>query len=361
MIALVVAGAVAVVAGTGAIGLALARRVVATSARPRPVRVRIDGPEVTLDADERTSGAGEYLLVLSGGPTVHVGRVIDRDAKTVRRELLGDLSELPSGEATGIWSSHRFADPAEIGECRNVEIPMSSGEHREAWLFSGDPAHWVIHVQGVRTTRGVTLRSVHAASAAGATSLAITYRGAGDGPETRAATLGAREWVELRDAVEYARSSGAERVTVIAWSMGAALALELLRNAPRAINDLVLICPVTSWPATMEYGARRAGLPGSAAKLAGLILRNKVCSRILGMAGPVDVRRLVWTGQGSLPVPTMVIHSQGDEVVPWETTVQLVANNPNAELVETIPCPHGFELTPPDPETEGRLISWLIS
>lgn len=362
MIGLVAGGAVAIAgAGVGAIGLLLAKRVVNAEARPKGMHVDLSEGVVSLPEDEKTTAAGEYLLTLVDGTILHVGEVLDLVGGRVRRQVLGDASGYRSGEVAASWSAHGYASPGDVAEYSTVQVPLANGEQREAWLFPGDPERWVIHVQGVRTTRGVTLRTVAVAHEAGATSLAITYRGAGDGPRARSATLGSREWVELQDAIAYARHNGAKRVTVVAWSMGAALAFELLRRHPEAIDDLVLMCPVSSWPKTIEYGAERAHLPRQAAGLAVWLIRTRVGAKLLGLPTPIDVRTLEWTGPGSLPVPTMIIHSQGDEVVPWHTTQELVGRNPEVELVETVACPHGFELTVPDTDTRSRLLDWLIS
>jgi pimeloyl-ACP methyl ester carboxylesterase len=357
------AGAVAVTAAVGGVGLILAKRVVNAHAQPKLLQVEFSASEVALPKSDKTMAAGEYLLHLTGddAAVVRVGEVLRADAGTVHRQLIGGGGDR-TGIATGYWSAHGFASPDEVGEFRSVEVPLASGEHRDAWLFPGASDHWVIHVQGIRTSRGVTLRTVAAAREAGATSLTITYRGSGDGPKSKAAMLGSQEWSELRDAIRYARENGAQRVTVVAWSMGAGLVFELLKREPSAVDDLVLMCPVSSWPATIEHGAVHAGLPRQAALLAGLILRSRLGAKLLGLPAPVDVRKLDWTGSGSLPVRTLVIHSEDDEVVPWSSTTKLVANNAQrVTLVKTAGCPHGFELTVPDVEARTKLRGLLIS
>jgi len=363
VIAIVVAAVIALAAVMGGVGILLAKRVVNATPHPKLLSVEFAGSEVSLPTDDKTVAAGEYLLRLSGAEAavVRVGRVLRVVDGKVHRELVSDAGER-SGQADGYWSAHSYAFPNEVGEFRTVKVPLEDGEHRDAWLFPGNPAHWVVHVQGIRTSRDVTLRTVAAACEAGATSLTITYRGAGDGPPAKVAMLGAREWTELRDAIAYARASGAQRVTVVAWSMGAALTLELLRRDPTLVDDLVLMCPVSSWPATIEYGAIQAGLPRQAAGLAALIMRSRLGSMLLGMPGKLDIRNLDWTASGALPVRTLIIHSRGDEVVPWSTTTQLAENNrQTATLIETTSCPHGFELTVPDPEVHMKLADWLIS
>lgn len=311
------------------LGLILARRVVSARPHPRSVRARFDGDEVLLPLDFKTVASGKYLLQpLEGGQPVVVDEVTSSEGDVVRRRL-----ERPAAtglnELEAIWSAHQYVTPEAVGEYLNVNVPLRTGETREAWQFPGDTDHWVIHVQGIRTSRTVALRTAAAAHDAGATSLVITYRGSGDGPPARSSTLGAREWEELRDSVAYARANGAKRVTIAAWSMGAALTLEMLRHDPGSVDDLVLICPVSDWPATIAHGAKQAHLPVIAAHLAGFLLRTTLGVALLGLPGKVDVRRLAWTETGSVPVRTLIIHSQGDEVVPWASTLALTNNNPD--------------------------------
>src|SRR6478735_12563487 len=152
--------------------------------------------------------------------------------------------------------------PSGINEnWQDIAIPLRDGSKAPAWLFrsSDQEAPWIIHVQGIRTSRLVTLRSVEVAKRAGLTSLVITYRGSGDGPRTSASTLGQREWGDLADAVAYARARGAASVYVVAWSMGAGLALELLRREPEAIDRLALIAPATNWRRIIRHGVGKAG------------------------------------------------------------------------------------------------------
>ncbi|MBF4563375.1 alpha/beta fold hydrolase [Microbacterium sp. VKM Ac-2870] len=366
MIAVLVAAAVllACAAVVIAVGVILAKKVVKAVPSRRTLPVTFSNGLVTLPADHRTVADGEYLLRLEEDfslPPVRVGEVVEvHDGQVVRR-VHGPAVER-RGAGRGAWIAHKYAGPDEIGPFQVVQVPVADDELREAWLFKGDPTRWVIHVQGIRTSRNVTLRTVAIASEAGATSLTITYRGAGDGPPARAATLGAEEWRELRDAVRFAREHGAKRVTVAAWSMGAALALELLRRDPKAVDDLILICPVSSWPATIQHGAEHAHLPRWTGSLAGLTLRSRAGSRLLGLPEPVDVRALDWTGPSSISVPTLIIHSQGDEVAPWNSSVKLAAGNPRTTtLVETTASPHGFELTVPDPVAQSELYEWLIN
>lgn len=352
---------IAVLVGVTGAGVLLAKRVVAVAGRPRKTTAHIQRDEVTLPRDIRTQAAGEYLLGLEDGSHVRIGEVLGIDDTTVVRRVLSAPPTMRDAVVTGVWISHGYLGARDLGEHEVVDVPVEDGTTREAWLFRGSPDHWVIHVQGIRTTRAVTLRSVAIAQEAGCTSLSITFRGAGDGPPARAATLGAREWAELRDAISFARAQGASRVSVMAWSMGAGLAFELFARDRHAFDDLTLLCPASDWPATIEYGATQAGLPRVGAWLAGRMLRSRLGVLLLGLPGRVDVRDLVWTGPGSVPPRTLIVHSRGDEVVPWTSTAQLVSNNPHAAVVEVAPCPHGYELTAASPAQRARIREWLIS
>ncbi len=141
------------------------------------------------------------------------------------------------------------------------------------------------------------------ASETGATSLTITYRGSGDGPPARAATLGAEEWRELRDAVFFARRAWREAHHCGGLVDGRCARTRAAAARPKAVDDLILICPVSSWPATIQHGAEQASLPRWTGVLAGITLRSRAGARILGLPSPVDVRALDWTGPSSIPVP----------------------------------------------------------
>lgn len=217
----------------------------------------------------------------------------------------------------------------------------------------------MIHVQGIRTSRLVTLRSVEVAHSAGLTSLAITYRGSGDGPVAAASTLGQREWTDLADAIAYARSRGASEVYVVAWSMGAGLALELLRHDPRVIDRLALIAPATNWPAIIRHGVKRAGLPYFVARIMAVMLGSRIASRPLGMTTPLDVDRLDWGLDAARSLPTSVTHSPGDDEIPFELSREFALPKPHVELVETVAAPRGWEANVDPGASRKALASWF--
>lgn len=326
----------------------LARRVVGVTPRRKPLTVSREGDTVILPRSVETEAPGHYGLWFGEGFSEHavVGDVLSTASSTVTRRV-----ECPHATASApfraLWTGHTLAGPAALGlPWRDVSVPLADGTAAPAWFFpvESERAPWAVHVQGIRTSRLVTLRAVEAAQRAGYASLVITYRSAGDGPPAEASTLGLSEWADLRDAVGYARSSGATAVTVMAWSMGAGLALELARREPAAVDNLILICPATNWRRIVRHGAEKAHLPPFVGSAAIGFLASPLLSRVVGLQRPIDFDALDWSRVDALTVPTLVIHSAGDDEIPVELSRDFAAAHPElVTLVETKSAPHGWE------------------
>lgn len=342
----------------------LARRVVGVTPRRKPLTVSREGDTVVLPRSVETEAPGHYGLWFGEGFTEHavVGDVLSTASSTVTRRVAG-LGVTSTAPFLALWTGHTLAGPAALGiPWQNVSVPLADGTAAPAWFFPAESerAPWAVHVQGIRTSRLVTLRAVEAAQRAGYASLVITYRSAGDGPPAEASALGLSEWADLRDAVEYARSSGATEVTVMAWSMGAGLALELARRDPEAVDSLILICPATNWRRIVRHGAEKAHLPSFVGAAAIAFLASPLLSRLVGLLRPIDFDALDWSRSDALTVPTLVIHSAGDDEIPVELSREFAeAHHELVTLVETKSAPHGWE---PNVDPEGfadAISSWF--
>lgn len=342
----------------------LARRVVGVEPRRKTVTVRRVGDAIELPRSELTIVDGNYGLWFGERFELHalIGPVVSSDGTRVTRRLLKTTAPIGTEPFKAQWTGHTMSGPAEIDPAwEDVRVPLRDGVTAPAWLFRGTSleAPWVIHVQGIRTSRLVTLRSVEVAQTAGLTSLAITYRGSGDGPPASASTLGQREWTDLADAVAYARGQGATAVYVVAWSAGAGLVLELLRHEPQAIDRLVLIAPATNWRAIIRQGVNRAGLPSLVAPVVIWMLGSRVASRLAGTPVPLDFDRLDWSQDRMTNVPTIVVHSPGDDEIPFELSRDFASGKPDVSLTKTLRAPHGWEANV-DPRAFRAAISpWL--
>lgn len=342
----------------------LARRVVAVEPRRKTVTVRRVGETIQLPRSDLTIVDGNYGLWFGERFEHHalIGPVLSSNGTHVSRRLLKTTAPIDTEPFEAQWTGHTMSGPAEIDpDWEDVTVPLRDGASAPAWLFRGTSldAPWVIHVQGIRTSRLVTLRSVEVVMGAGLTSLAITYRGSGDGPPASASTLGQREWMDLADAVAYARSRGATSVYVVAWSMGAGLALEQLRQDPGAIKRLALIAPATNWRAIIRHGVKRAGLPGFVASVVTWALGSRVASRLARIPVPLDFDLLDWSRNLTSSVPTVVIHSRGDEEIPVHLSQQFASAHSNVTLVETVAGPHGWEANVDPKLFRNSLASWL--
>lgn len=226
---------------------------------------------------------------------------------------------------------------------REVAVPVPGGT-APAWLI--DPADragsatWAVHIHGWGVGRAAALPSVRAVAPLGITSLVVSFRGDGEGPVSLrdSCTLGMREWEDVDAAVGYAIRAGAERIVLVGWSLGGAIALQLTeRSAHRAaIDRLVLLGPVTDWRPVIRRRARRLRLPGWMGGLAIRALSRRSTSARAGLAAPIDFDRLDWSRPGRLAIPALVIHSPGDRTVPLSSSVLFAMANPR--LVRLVEC-----------------------
>lgn len=344
----------------------LALRVVGVSPRRKVIIARRVGNGIELPADALTTAPGEYGLWFGDRFQHHavVGAVEFADDQRVVRAVVRSTVTLPAAPFPAQLTGHVMHDPSEIDpDYEEVTVPLRDGTAAPAWIFRSvdEDVPWVVHVQGIRTTRLVTLRSVEVASRAGMTSLVITYRGASDGPAAVASSLGQREWSDLADAIVYARSQGAPAVHVVAWSMGAGIALELLRRDPGSFDRLALVAPATNWGRIVRHGVDRAGMPGVIASIVVWVLSSTIASRLIGMPNRLDFTRLDWSHGFDLKVPTLVLHSSGDEEIPFELSKEFADAHPTVTLVETARAPHGWEANVDPERFRSVLMTWLTA
>jgi pimeloyl-ACP methyl ester carboxylesterase len=342
----------------------LALRVVGVAPRRKVIVARRIGETIELPLSTLTIAPGNYGLWFGQKFEHHalVGAVEDSNDQRVVRRLMSATTAVPTVPFDAQWTGHVMHSPSQINaKWEDITIPLRDGTPAPAWLFRAtDPgAPWVVHVQGIRTSRLVTLRSVEVSERAGLTSLVVAYRGAGDGPVAPVSYLGQREWSDLADAIAFARLNGAPKVFVVAWSMGAGVALELLRREPEAFERLVLVAPATNWSHIVRHGIERAGLPRFVGPIITWALGSPIGSRFVGTPAPLDFRHLDWSRGYKLSVPTLVLHSQGDDEIPYELTKDFAAEHPSVTLVETASAPHGWEANV-DPELfQSSLASFL--
>lgn len=334
---------------------------------------------IRLPLTDDTVRAGEYGLWHDAAGHTTVGPVLEVDEAggTVRRAVLRTSGDVP---ASVRWSGHVYPDPAAMGvDWSEVAITTPVGP-APAWVVRpertpgvhgvpgvdeaagvGDvpgvddvpvgapvpPATWAVHVHGIRTTRVTALRTVPAALGLGWTSIVPSFRGDGEAPsEGRASHLGAREWPDVEAALDHAVVHGAERIVIVAWSMGATITHELLaRSAHRdRVAGLVLVSPALDWEATVRSQASRSGVPGAVVGAAIRAMASPVVCRLVGLRSPVDVRALSWLRRPPVLPPTLLVHSSGDSTVPFAVSRAFAEQHPDTvTLAVSEPAEHGWE------------------
>ncbi|GAA1755329.1 alpha/beta hydrolase family protein [Nostocoides vanveenii] len=344
------AAAVSSSAAAGAAGAALgaaayfARRVLTPDRRkPDDCEVLSTATDsVVLAANAETVVPGRYGLWLDGSRGhIRIGEILDRDEATVRRRIEAqDFGIIRPGPAR--WNGYYYCSPPEISlglATRHVEIVTDLGP-MPAWLIPGmgDGSRWAILVHGRGARREETIRAIPPVLAARHTVLVPSYRndeGAPPGPDGRY-NLGLSEWRDIESAIAYAVAEGARDVTLVGWSMGGAIVLQVLAQSAlaSAVTRVVLDGPVVDWTNVLAHHARAHGVPSPVGDLSRTIMGKKWSRRLVGVHDTVDVAQTNWVARAAeLHHPILLIHSIDDEFVPAGPSLALAEARPDLVTV----------------------------
>ena len=346
---------VATGATLGGLGLYIARRLTApASGRQYGLTIRNvdrsgDRTIIVLDRTSQTVSVGDYCLLLESGGLVRLASSVeDRGPALVGREALLEPGQSLETGMRASWSGIYFLSPQDAGlEATDVEIPTDVGQ-APAWLIpgKGGPSNsWAIHIHGLGSPRAGTLRGVQVAAAAGLTSLVVSYRNDGEGPAVGAgrSELGSAEVDDVRVAARYAIDNGADRVFLFGWSMGGAIALQLVDDPDLGdvITGLILESPILDWRATIMANCARAGIPAWVGSLAVPWLKSRRLSRLTGLRSPIDLDRFDWNARAEeLATPTLILHGRGDTSSPFVNSSRLWALRPDLVNLEKFDADH---------------------
>jgi len=336
-----VAAATLALAHTAVAGY-VARRLIAPRAPKVYAPITVAGDTVSVPATLESREPGTYGLWLDDGRHLVVGEPLRLGKDRVVRALAARPEGLEDGDAVATWSSQSIGAPEEVGRTRHVSVPLRRGGVAEAWeIGDRDSAdgRWTIHVHGLRSSRNGALRSTPAAADAGWMSLVVSYAGDEEcaPADSLPSTLGTREWRDVDDAISYAVDQGAREIVLVAWSMGGTIAMLALEQSAHRdrVTALVLVAPALDWTRVVENAVAGAHLPRSVAGASMRILGSALGARALGLIEGVDAPALNWVdGPRPAPrVPTLIVHSLRDPVVPVSGSLAYVKRHPEAELV----------------------------
>jgi alpha-beta hydrolase superfamily lysophospholipase len=121
--------------------------------------------------------------------------------------------------------------------------------------------------------------------------------------------------------MKFATSRGARHLVLYGWSMGGAIAEQLLTQSPLAgeVDAVVLDAPAVSWGKTLVLQAQDRGLP-----LTGLLTWD--AELVSGWRGGIDFGRmeLIDSPPAHRP-PTLLFHGSSDHTVPVQASRDLAA------------------------------------
>ena len=368
-------GLLAAAAGTVAavITVRMARRVVMPrTTKPeeeRIVAVDLASGEVVLAASDETRMRGRYGLWFDReSGHARLGDVIDEDDRLVRRRLDSvDFGRLERADRGRIDSWYHLG-PWELGhEYENVLVETPLGP-APAWVVpAAEPStRWVIQVHGRGAKRHEGLRAVEPARAAGWNTLLISYRNDGEAPESedRRYGLGGTEWADVVAAVRYAEEHGAERIVLMGWSMGGAIALQaVLRSAAvrERLVGVILDSPAIDWVDILRFQGQALGLPRELGDVVVRLLGGPFSGGLTGVAAPINMEDLDPVARADeLDVPILLMHSVDDGFVPIDGSRRLAAARPDLIEFEVFEGARHTKLWNHDPERWTSLIrGWL--
>jgi hypothetical protein len=332
----VAAVATASAVGAGAAALVAGRVVSDLAVRPhRPGPAGATGLRVHSTAAGRvgltrtmaSTRYGRYGLDWPGGHAV-VGEVLETTAQTVVRRLERVQGILALGSEIEINPQVLVGDPRTVHglDFSEVQVHGELGS-LPAWHLPGIRDLAVIAVHGLGADRQQTLPLLPLLDALQLPVFAITYRndeGAPPSPDGLG-HLGDTEWRDVEAAIRLALDSGARRVLLHGWSIGATMALQTAARSPwrDKVRGLVLDSPILDWRGFVRRLTAGRGVPGPLAELG-----VRAAAGRLGL----DTAAFARMAQGEdLRVPTLVLHSPDDTVASWHA-VQLLADR-QEELV----------------------------
>lgn len=360
------------IAGGASFGWAIARRLTAPVGRRtfglvvRGVEVDGDRQFLILERTRDTEAPGIYNLWFERGGWAQLAEEVqERGPGQVARVVAGSSPGLRPREGDRVsWSGIYYATPADAGlDARDVFINTPVGP-TPAWRIDGDLATWAIHIHGLGSPRAGTLRGVQVATELGLTSLVVSYRNDGEGPNVGSgrSTLGAAEAEDVEAAIRYAVRRGAERIVLFGWSMGAAIALQIAHKSDYAhlVAGLVLDSPVLNWVEVIKANCKRAGIPRNVGMLALPWLTVGPLARLVGLPAGVPLRKFDWvTRAEELAVPTLIIHGSRDDSVPISVSSALAERRADLVQLEAFDAGHTMAWNANSQRWKFSVSGWL--
>jgi len=238
---------------------------------------------------------------------------LDREQSLVTRTL-GTGSVPPVGAKARLDNNSFSGDPGQLGlafETVEYQSPLGA---MPAWLVCSGSDDWVIFVHGRGNDREEVLRTVSLLSDLGLTTMAITYRNDEGVPadESGMYRYGVTEWADLEAAVAYALDAGAQRLTLVGWSMGGGIVAKFLLDSELSseVDAVMLDAPMLDLRKTVSDAVADGGIPPGIRQLS---------LYVTSLRYDVDWGETDYLARASeITQPILLFHGTEDGLVPTE-------------------------------------------
>lgn len=267
---------------------------------------------------------GEVLTVQPGSV---IRRVIRQTGHPIRVgtavRFNGWMALNPEGFSQS-WRSLLIEGP--LGRVPAWHVPTE--QNRES-------QRWAIHIHGRSASRAETLRGIEITRLLGFENLACSYRNDLESVpgETGRYALGAEEWRDIEVALEYAVRQGAQELVLYGWSMGGAIALQLLKQSRfrHLVTAVILDSPVLDWESVLNFHGQLSKLPSGTIQLGMRMIERGVVRA--GVHGGISLETLA--AKATLAAdhpPILILHSSDDGYVPIEPAIALAESHDRVTL-----------------------------
>ena len=214
-------------------------------------------------------------------------------------------------------------------------------------------ATWVIHVHGKGATPAEAEHLFVPLQEAGYPQLSITYRNDENQPvdPTGYYQYGGTEWEDIRGAMEFAKSNGAEAVVFSGFSTGSSHVLSFLyRHNFDEIRGLIFDAPNIDFGDTVDFAAGQRDMPVLPMKVPPTI--TWVAKFITSLRIGVNWKAIDYVDKAvsSLRTPVLVHHGTDDQSVPITQSLAFVEAAPDLVRLIQVPGAGHIESYETDPE-----------
>ncbi|NBW73831.1 MAG: hypothetical protein EBR26_05475, partial [Microbacteriaceae bacterium] len=289
-----------------------------------------NGLVVALPLNSDTQPAGLHSMFWdnrTGHSLVRALPITEQDSR--RFEVVRDFGK-PVKVGDLVWLSGWNGDqPEDFGLHGVSEVALPNGT--SAYYSAGSKV-WVIHVHGRTATRSEPLRNFTTISTLGFSQISISHET--DEPPLglgkRRSYLGAKEWLQVEAAVNYAISHGATRVVLFGFSLGAMFIGEFLRKSPLAdiVESVVFDSPLIDFESTLNLQSLRAGFDATLGSYGLQLMQDSRIFRLFGLHQPEIPTLLRDVGK-----PGLVFYSAQDGYVSMQRIPMLAELNPDFRFV----------------------------